>query len=54
MPSLIDRIGKFARSKQGRELTDQAKKYASDPQNRAKLDGMRKKLMSRGKPDKPH
>ena len=50
VPSLMNRISKFARSKQGRELTDQAKRYASDPKNRAKLDGYRKKLMSRGKP----
>jgi hypothetical protein len=46
----MDRISKFAKSKQGRELTDEAKKYAADPKNRAKLDGYRKKLMSRGKP----
>jgi hypothetical protein len=46
----MDRISKFAKSKQGRELTQQAERYASDPKNRAKLDRMRKKLMSRGKP----
>jgi hypothetical protein len=46
----MDRISKFAKSKQGRELTEEAKKYASDPENRRKLDGVRKKLMSRGKP----
>jgi hypothetical protein len=45
----MDRINKFARSKQGRDLTDQAKQYASDPKNRKKLDDVRKKLMSRGK-----
>jgi hypothetical protein len=45
----MDRISKFAKSKQGRELTEEAKKYASDPKNRAKLDEYRKKLMSRGK-----
>ena len=46
----MDRISKFARSRQGRELTEQAKRYASDPKNRAKLDEYRKKLMSRNKP----
>jgi hypothetical protein len=46
----MDRINKFARSKQGKELTEDAKRYASDPKNRAKLDQMRKKLMSRDKP----
>jgi hypothetical protein len=46
----MDRISKFAKSKQGRELTDQAKRYASDPKNRSKLGEVRKKLMSRDKP----
>jgi hypothetical protein len=49
----MNRISKFAKSKQGRELTEQAQRYASDPKNRAKLDNMRKKLMSRGKPGNP-
>ena len=46
----MNKISRFARSKQGRELTEQAKKYASDPKNRAKLDEYRRKLTSRGKP----
>jgi hypothetical protein len=50
MPSLLNRISTFAKSKQGRELTERAEKYASDPKNRRKLDEVRKKLMSRGKP----
>ena len=45
----MDRISKFAKSKQGKELTEEAKKLASDPKNRAKVDDLRKKLMSRGK-----
>jgi hypothetical protein len=49
----MDRISKFAKSKQGKELTDEAKKLASDPKNRAKLDDVRKKLMSRGKQPPP-
>ena len=49
MPSLIDRITRFAKSPQGRRLTGQAKRYASDPKNRRKLEEMGKKLMSRGK-----
>ena len=48
----MNRISKFAKSKEGRQLTKQAKKYASDPKNRHKLDDVRKKLMSRGQ--KPH
>ena len=51
----MDRISKFAKSKQGRELTDQAKRAASDPKNRARLDDVRRKFMSRGKkPPPPH
>ena len=45
----MDRINKFARSKQGKELTDKAERYASDPKNRRKIEEMGKKLMSRGK-----
>jgi hypothetical protein len=45
----MNKISQFARSKQGRELTDQAKKYASDPKNRKKLDDVRKRFMSGGK-----
>jgi hypothetical protein len=45
----MNKISQFAKSKQGRELTEQAKKAASDPKNRAKLEEMRKKFMSRGK-----
>ena len=45
----MDRINKFARSKQGKELTEKAERYASEPKNRRKLEEMGKKLMSRGK-----
>ena len=45
----MDRFNKFARSKQGKELTEKAERYASDPKNRRKLGEMGKKLMSRGK-----
>jgi hypothetical protein len=50
MPSLISRITRFAKSPQGRRLTDQAKRYASDPKNRKKLDEARRRLMARNKP----
>jgi hypothetical protein len=49
MPSLISRITRFASSPQGRRLTAQAKSYASDPKNRAKLDDARRRLMERNK-----
>jgi hypothetical protein len=43
---MIDRISKFARSPQGHRLTGQAKRWASDPRNRAKIDSARKRLMA--------
>jgi hypothetical protein len=49
MPSLISRLTRFASSPQGRRLTAQAKSYASDPKNRAKLDDARRRLMERNK-----
>jgi hypothetical protein len=47
VPSLISKIARFASSPQGRRLTAQAKRYASDPKNRAKIDDARKRLMAR-------
>jgi hypothetical protein len=49
MPSLMNRIARFASSPQGRRLAGQAKRYASDPKNRAKLDDARRRLMARNK-----
>jgi spore maturation protein CgeB len=45
----MDRFNKFARSKQGKDLTEKAQRYASDPKNRRKLEEMGKKYLSRGK-----
>jgi hypothetical protein len=50
MPSLIGRIARYASSPQGRRLAAQAKRYMSDPKNRAKLDDARRRLMARNKP----
>jgi hypothetical protein len=50
MPSLFSKIARFASSPQGRRLTAQAKRYASDPKNRAKVDDARRRLMARNKP----
>jgi len=50
MPSLIGRISRFAASPQGRRLTAQAKRYMSDPKNRAKIDDARRRLIARNKP----
>jgi hypothetical protein len=51
MPSLMSRIQRFAKSEQGRKLTEDAKKFANDPKTRAKIDEARKKLTKR---DRPH
>jgi hypothetical protein len=50
VPSLIGRIARFATSPQGRRLAAQAKRYAQDPKNRAKIDNARKRLAERNKP----
>jgi hypothetical protein len=50
VPSLIGRLAKFAQSPQGRRLAAQAKRYASDPKNRAKIDEARRRLIARNKP----
>jgi hypothetical protein len=38
---------KFARSPQGRRMTDKAKRFASDPKNREKIEGYRRKFANR-------
>ena len=47
MPSLISRIGRFARSPQGQRLARQAQRYAARPENRRKVTGLRQRLMKR-------
>ncbi|MFP5022061.1 hypothetical protein [Pseudonocardia phyllosphaerae] len=44
MPGLIQKIQQFLRSPQGQKMTEQAKRYASDPKNRAKAQEMLKKF----------
>ena len=49
MPSsLLDRVASFARSPQGRRLTEQARRAASDPRNRARIEQVRARLARRG------
>lgn len=43
MPGLISKITQFLESPQGRKMTEQAKRYASDPKNREKIQGMLRK-----------
>jgi hypothetical protein len=44
MASLFSRVSQFARSKQGKELIDKGKDFASKPENRRKITS----LFSRG------
>ena len=47
MPSLISRISRFARSPQGRRLGDQARRFASKPENRRKAQDILSRLTGR-------
>ena len=49
MASLMDRVTKFARSPQGRKMADKAKRFASDPKNKQKIEGYRKKFANRSR-----
>jgi len=44
----MDRIGKFARSRQGKKAIGDAKRFAQDPKRRQQLEEVRKRLASRG------
>lgn len=47
MPGLFQKVQDFIKSPQGRKYTDQAKRYAQDPKNRAKAQEVLKRF--RGK-----
>jgi hypothetical protein len=49
MASLLHTISRFARSKQGRRLADQAVRAAKDPKTRKQIDAARRKLMGGGR-----
>jgi hypothetical protein len=49
MASMMSKIARFARSPQGRKMADQAKRFASDPKNRQKIEGYRKKFANRSR-----
>jgi hypothetical protein len=54
MASLFSKLSKFARSKQGRALADQAMRAAKDPKTRKQVESIgRKFLASRKRPTKP-
>jgi hypothetical protein len=48
MPGLMDRIGSFARSSQGKRVITEAKRLSQDPERRKQLDDVRKRMASRG------
>jgi hypothetical protein len=45
--SLLRKLGEFAKSPEGRRLADQAKRYASDPKNKQKIDELRERVMKK-------
>ena len=45
--SLISKVARFARSPQGQKAVGQAKRFASDPKNRQKLDDIRRRLAAK-------
>ncbi|WP_433869551.1 hypothetical protein [Saccharopolyspora sp. CA-218241] len=47
--SLFKKVSQFASSPQGRKAMEQAKKYASDPKNKEKIDQVKNKLFGKGK-----
>jgi hypothetical protein len=47
MAGLMSKVTRFARSPQGRKMADQAKRYASDPKNKAKIEQYRKKFANK-------
>jgi hypothetical protein len=48
--SLMSKIAKFARSPQGRRMTQQAMSYAKSPEGRRKIADARTQLTARRKP----
>ena len=48
MPGLFQKVSDFLKSPQGRKYSDQAKRYASDPKNRAKINDVVAKVQRKG------
>ena len=51
--SLLTKISRFARSSQGRRMTQQAMSYARSPEGKRKIADVRRQLGSRRK-SRPH
>lgn len=47
MAGLLSKVARFAQSPQGRRMADKAKRYASDPKNRQKIEGYRRKFANK-------
>ena len=45
--SLFSKVAKFAQTPQGRQMINQARRAANDPQNRRKLEGVVRQLRGR-------
>lgn len=45
--SLMNKLLRFSRTRQGRKVTDQAMRYANSPQGRRKIQQVRAQLMKR-------
>ncbi|HEX6024741.1 MAG TPA: hypothetical protein VFZ00_22310 [Solirubrobacter sp.] len=48
--SLLNKITRFAQSRQGRKLTNRAMSYARSPQGRRQIEQVRARLTKRGRP----
>ena len=48
MPSLMNRISRFARSPQGRKYTDKAQNYAKSPEGKRKIEQARRRFAKKG------
>jgi hypothetical protein len=48
--SLLNKLARFASSRQGRKLTARAKTYASSPQGQRKIEQARRQLMKSRRP----
>jgi hypothetical protein len=50
MPSIIDKVTRFARSPQGRRAMERAQTIARDPKTKRRIAEARQRLGGRGKP----
>jgi hypothetical protein len=47
MAGMMSKLARFAQSPQGRQMAEKAKRLASDPKNRAKVEEYRRKFANR-------